>query len=150
MSASLKTRVEDKGRSTEKELGTILEDLPISISLNPSLMWHEVSFVELELFLESYLSHEGLKFNMEGLEDVDKPPKLLMIHVIKKEQPIEKVGGTEIEDLLEIGPTIDGRPCTYLHNGTILEDARLKEDQQPTTDVKFLMGLGFDSRPCLE
>ncbi|KAI5676565.1 hypothetical protein M9H77_07515 [Catharanthus roseus] len=34
-------RVEDKGRSMEKELGTNLEDLPISLSLNPSLMWHE-------------------------------------------------------------------------------------------------------------
>ncbi|KAI5673135.1 hypothetical protein M9H77_13499 [Catharanthus roseus] len=53
---SLPTRVEDKGRSMEKELGTNLEDLPISPALNSSLMWHEVSFVELELFLESYLS----------------------------------------------------------------------------------------------
>ncbi|KAI5667643.1 hypothetical protein M9H77_17496 [Catharanthus roseus] len=41
----------------EKELGTIHEDLPISLFLKPSLMWHEVSFVELKLFLESYLSY---------------------------------------------------------------------------------------------
>ncbi|KAI5682042.1 hypothetical protein M9H77_03270 [Catharanthus roseus] len=54
---SLHTRVEDKGRNMEKELGNFLEDLPISLSLNPFLIWHEVSFVELELFLESYLSH---------------------------------------------------------------------------------------------
>ncbi|KAI5653966.1 hypothetical protein M9H77_31153 [Catharanthus roseus] len=54
------SRIEDKGRNMEKELGNFLEDLPISRSLNPSLMWHEISFVELELFLESYLSHEVL------------------------------------------------------------------------------------------
>ncbi|KAI5664506.1 hypothetical protein M9H77_23829 [Catharanthus roseus] len=39
--------VEDKGRSIEKELGTILEYLPISLFLNPSLSFHEVSFEEL-------------------------------------------------------------------------------------------------------
>ncbi|KAI5667723.1 hypothetical protein M9H77_17576 [Catharanthus roseus] len=52
--------VEDKGRIVEKELCTILEDLPISLSLNPSLIWHEDSLVELELFLESYLSHVNI------------------------------------------------------------------------------------------
>ncbi|KAI5683027.1 hypothetical protein M9H77_04255 [Catharanthus roseus] len=50
--------VQYKGRNIDKALGTILEDLPISLFLNPSLIWHEVSFVKLELFLESYLSHE--------------------------------------------------------------------------------------------
>ncbi|KAI5683019.1 hypothetical protein M9H77_04247 [Catharanthus roseus] len=55
--ASCVLGVEDNGRNMEKELGNFLEDLPINPSLNPSLMWHEVSFVELELFLESYLSH---------------------------------------------------------------------------------------------
>ncbi|KAI5650435.1 hypothetical protein M9H77_36440 [Catharanthus roseus] len=58
--ASCVLGVEDKGRSMEKELGTIPEELPISLSLNLSLMWHEVSFVELELFLESYLSHVSI------------------------------------------------------------------------------------------
>ncbi|KAI5668273.1 hypothetical protein M9H77_18126 [Catharanthus roseus] len=53
---SLPTRVEDKGRSMKKELGTILEELPITLSLNPSFMCSEVSFVRLKLFLESYLS----------------------------------------------------------------------------------------------
>ncbi|KAI5663403.1 hypothetical protein M9H77_22726 [Catharanthus roseus] len=57
--ASCVLEVEDKGRSMEKELGTILEELPKSLS-HPSLMWHEVSFVELELFLESYHSHLGI------------------------------------------------------------------------------------------
>ncbi|KAI5671406.1 hypothetical protein M9H77_11770 [Catharanthus roseus] len=51
---------EDKGRIMEKELGTILEDLQISLSLNPYFMWHEFSFVELELFLESYISHVSI------------------------------------------------------------------------------------------
>ncbi|KAI5672059.1 hypothetical protein M9H77_12423 [Catharanthus roseus] len=56
--ASYVLGVEDKRRSMEKELGTILEDLPISLSLNPSLMCYEASFVKLKLFLEStYLSH---------------------------------------------------------------------------------------------
>ncbi|KAI5682173.1 hypothetical protein M9H77_03401 [Catharanthus roseus] len=38
--------IEEKGRNIEKYL-----------SLNPFLMWHEVSFVELELFLDSRLYH---------------------------------------------------------------------------------------------
>ncbi|KAI5667572.1 hypothetical protein M9H77_17425 [Catharanthus roseus] len=58
--ASCVLGVEDRGRSMEKELGTILEDLPISLSLNPSLMFYEVSFVKLKLFLESYLSHVSI------------------------------------------------------------------------------------------
>ncbi|KAI5677980.1 hypothetical protein M9H77_08930 [Catharanthus roseus] len=44
----------------EKGLEAILEELPISFSLNPSLMCYEVSLVELELFLESYLSHMSI------------------------------------------------------------------------------------------
>ncbi|KAI5663214.1 hypothetical protein M9H77_22537 [Catharanthus roseus] len=43
--ASCVLGVEDK-RSMEKELGTILEELPISLSLNLSLMCYEVSFVQ--------------------------------------------------------------------------------------------------------
>ncbi|KAI5658054.1 hypothetical protein M9H77_26847 [Catharanthus roseus] len=49
--------IEDKGRNMEKELGAILEELPISLSLNPSLMCYKVSFMQLKLFLESYLSY---------------------------------------------------------------------------------------------
>ncbi|KAI5667011.1 hypothetical protein M9H77_16864 [Catharanthus roseus] len=45
--------IEDKGRNMEKELGAILKDLPISLSLYPSLICYEVSLVGLELFLES-------------------------------------------------------------------------------------------------
>ncbi|KAI5681815.1 hypothetical protein M9H77_03043 [Catharanthus roseus] len=48
---------QDKGRNIEKELGNFLKDLPISLSLNPSFMCYTVSLVEIELFLESYLSH---------------------------------------------------------------------------------------------
>ncbi|KAI5664125.1 hypothetical protein M9H77_23448 [Catharanthus roseus] len=40
--ASCVLGVEDKGRRMEKTFGTILEDISISFSLNPSLMWHEV------------------------------------------------------------------------------------------------------------
>ncbi|KAI5664038.1 hypothetical protein M9H77_23361 [Catharanthus roseus] len=47
----------------EKELGNFLKDLPISLSLNPSIMCYEVSLVELELPLESYLSHDSLLHN---------------------------------------------------------------------------------------
>ncbi|KAI5649746.1 hypothetical protein M9H77_35751 [Catharanthus roseus] len=53
-------RVEDKGRSMEKELGTILDDLSISLYLNPFIICHEVSFVELKLFLGSCLSHVSI------------------------------------------------------------------------------------------
>ncbi|KAI5681045.1 hypothetical protein M9H77_02272 [Catharanthus roseus] len=53
-------RIEDKGRNMEKELEAILEELPISLSLNASLMCYEVSLVGLELFLESYLSHVSI------------------------------------------------------------------------------------------
>ncbi|KAI5663354.1 hypothetical protein M9H77_22677 [Catharanthus roseus] len=52
--------IEDKERNMEKELGTTLEESPISVSLIPSLMCYEVSFVELEFFLESYLSHVSI------------------------------------------------------------------------------------------
>ncbi|KAI5675997.1 hypothetical protein M9H77_06947 [Catharanthus roseus] len=49
--------IEEKGRNVEKELDNFLKDLPISLSLNPSLICYEVSLVGLEFFLESYLSH---------------------------------------------------------------------------------------------
>ncbi|KAI5668307.1 hypothetical protein M9H77_18160 [Catharanthus roseus] len=52
--------IEDKGRNMEKELSNFLKDLPISLSLYPSLTCYEVSLVELELFLESYLSHVSI------------------------------------------------------------------------------------------
>ncbi|KAI5653322.1 hypothetical protein M9H77_30509 [Catharanthus roseus] len=54
------SRIEDKGRNMEKELGAIFKELPINLSLNPSLMCYEVSFVHLKLFLESYLSHVSI------------------------------------------------------------------------------------------
>lgn len=46
-------------------------------------------------FIDEFVK-KGLKFKMEGLEDVDKLPKLFMIHVQRKEQPMEKVEGTKI------------------------------------------------------
>ncbi|KAI5673463.1 hypothetical protein M9H77_13827 [Catharanthus roseus] len=45
--------VEDR-RGMEKELGHILEDLSISLSLNPSSLCYEVSLEELKSLLESY------------------------------------------------------------------------------------------------
>ncbi|KAI5658531.1 hypothetical protein M9H77_27324 [Catharanthus roseus] len=42
--------IEDKGRNNEKELGNFLKNLPISLSLNPSLMYYEVSFLGLDVF----------------------------------------------------------------------------------------------------
>ncbi|KAI5663825.1 hypothetical protein M9H77_23148 [Catharanthus roseus] len=39
--------IEDKGMSMEKELGSIPEELPISLSLNPSFMCYEVSLVQI-------------------------------------------------------------------------------------------------------
>ncbi|KAI5676256.1 hypothetical protein M9H77_07206 [Catharanthus roseus] len=84
-------RIEDKGRSIEKELGATLEGLTISLSLNPSLMCYEVSFEKLKLFLESYLSHStfshvlvklethlGYVVNFQGLQVGTN-----MVHVIK-------------------------------------------------------------------
>ncbi|KAI5682102.1 hypothetical protein M9H77_03330 [Catharanthus roseus] len=44
----------------KKELGNFLKDLPISLSLNPFLMCYVVSLVELELFLDSCLSHVSI------------------------------------------------------------------------------------------
>ncbi|KAI5652961.1 hypothetical protein M9H77_30148 [Catharanthus roseus] len=52
--------IEDKGRNMEKVLDNFLKDLPISLCLNPSLKCYEVSVVELELFLASYLSHVSI------------------------------------------------------------------------------------------
>ncbi|KAI5672287.1 hypothetical protein M9H77_12651 [Catharanthus roseus] len=49
----------------EKELGNFRKDLPISLSLISSLMCYEVSLVGLELFFESYLSHEFLLKDFE-------------------------------------------------------------------------------------
>ncbi|KAI5664404.1 hypothetical protein M9H77_23727 [Catharanthus roseus] len=58
--ASCVLGIEDKGKNMEQELGATLKDLPIILSLNPSLMCSKVSLVELELFLESYLSHVSI------------------------------------------------------------------------------------------
>ncbi|KAI5654538.1 hypothetical protein M9H77_31725 [Catharanthus roseus] len=52
--------IEDKGRNIEKDLGNFPKDLPISSSLNPSLMCYEVSLMELGLFLKSYFSHVSI------------------------------------------------------------------------------------------
>ncbi|KAI5653676.1 hypothetical protein M9H77_30863 [Catharanthus roseus] len=51
--------VEDR-RSMEKELGPILEDLSISLSLNPSSLHYEVSLKELKSLLDSYTFQVGL------------------------------------------------------------------------------------------
>ncbi|KAI5676544.1 hypothetical protein M9H77_07494 [Catharanthus roseus] len=44
----------------QKELGAILEELTISLSLNSSLMYYGVSLVELESLLQSYVSHVSI------------------------------------------------------------------------------------------
>ncbi|KAI5648337.1 hypothetical protein M9H77_34342 [Catharanthus roseus] len=53
--ASTYRRIKDKGRNMEKELSNFLKELPISLSLNPSVMCYKVSLVGLELLLEFYL-----------------------------------------------------------------------------------------------
>ncbi|KAI5681225.1 hypothetical protein M9H77_02452 [Catharanthus roseus] len=60
--ASCVLGVEDKGRSMEKEVGTILKELPISLFLIPSLMCYEDSLLEdFERQMEAYL--ELIKVN---------------------------------------------------------------------------------------
>ncbi|KAI5653240.1 hypothetical protein M9H77_30427 [Catharanthus roseus] len=49
--ASCVLGVEDEGRSIEKELGAILEELSMKLSLIPSLMCYEVSFYAIKEFL---------------------------------------------------------------------------------------------------
>ncbi|KAI5652462.1 hypothetical protein M9H77_29649 [Catharanthus roseus] len=58
--ANYASRVLERGK--EKELGNYLEDLPISLFLNPSLSFHEVSFKELKslLFLSSHVNPEDV------------------------------------------------------------------------------------------
>ncbi|KAI5669021.1 hypothetical protein M9H77_18874 [Catharanthus roseus] len=46
-------RIKD-GRSMEKDLGPILEDLSMTLSLNPSSLCYEVSLEELKSLLDSY------------------------------------------------------------------------------------------------
>ncbi|KAI5653001.1 hypothetical protein M9H77_30188 [Catharanthus roseus] len=52
--------IENEGWSMDEELGTVLEDSSISLSLNPSLSFHEVSFVELKSLWVSYTLHVGI------------------------------------------------------------------------------------------
>ncbi|KAI5677506.1 hypothetical protein M9H77_08456 [Catharanthus roseus] len=59
--------VKDKGRNLEKELGNYLKDLAINLSLNPSLICSEVSLVELELFLESYLFYVSIYGDLRAI-----------------------------------------------------------------------------------
>ncbi|KAI5668326.1 hypothetical protein M9H77_18179 [Catharanthus roseus] len=56
--------IEYNGKIIEKELGAILEELPINLSLQPSLMCYEISLVEIELFSESYFSHVSVYGNL--------------------------------------------------------------------------------------
>ncbi|KAI5658083.1 hypothetical protein M9H77_26876 [Catharanthus roseus] len=55
--ASCMPGIEDDERRMEEELGTILEDLSISPSLNPSLSFYKVSFEEFKSLLVSYTIH---------------------------------------------------------------------------------------------
>lgn len=47
-------------------------------------------------FVEETMKN-GLKCKIEVLENGDEPPKLLMIHILSKEQPMEHVGGPKKE-----------------------------------------------------
>ncbi|KAI5652559.1 hypothetical protein M9H77_29746 [Catharanthus roseus] len=71
--ASCVLGVEDKGRNMEKELGTILEELPISLSLHPSLMCFNKDFENrmgdnLELFKVNPLAFEKSNYRKEAFE----------------------------------------------------------------------------------
>ncbi|KAI5676951.1 hypothetical protein M9H77_07901 [Catharanthus roseus] len=71
--------IEDEGMSMEEELGTILENLSISLSLNPSLSLHEVSFVELNLrwFLILFMIIQWSNLDVKRIkshEEFDIPP----------------------------------------------------------------------------
>ncbi|KAI5663956.1 hypothetical protein M9H77_23279 [Catharanthus roseus] len=57
--ASCVLGIEDEERGKEKKLGIYLEDLPMSPFLNPSLLFHEVSFEELKS-LVSYTFNVGI------------------------------------------------------------------------------------------
>lgn len=56
---------------------------------------------------------DGVKLKMEGLEDSDKPTKLLMIHVLSNEPSMEQVGGARDKEQLETEPSISDKSCTY-------------------------------------
>ncbi|KAI5653859.1 hypothetical protein M9H77_31046 [Catharanthus roseus] len=60
------SRIEDKGRSIEKEFGICLEDLPISPCLNTSLYFHENFETKVEIRFEMFkaIVCEFLKVNM--------------------------------------------------------------------------------------
>ncbi|KAI5675995.1 hypothetical protein M9H77_06945 [Catharanthus roseus] len=61
----LEKRIEDKGRNMEKELGNSLEDLPISLSLIPSIMFlllivsYASTYLSSHVLLEDSLLHSG-------------------------------------------------------------------------------------------
>ncbi|KAI5653485.1 hypothetical protein M9H77_30672 [Catharanthus roseus] len=92
--ASCVLGVEDKGRSMEKELGTILEELLIGLSLNPFLMCYEVSFLKLKLFLESYRSHVSIIGDLYAISFGDG--LFLVVHYLSKCLSSH----TSLEDLL--------------------------------------------------
>ncbi|KAI5667557.1 hypothetical protein M9H77_17410 [Catharanthus roseus] len=75
-------------------------------------------------FVEEAMKNR-LKSKNEGLEDGDKPPKLLMIHVLSKVQRMEQVGGAKVEARLKIGPKSAIGPVPTVH-GSFL-DGILKE-----------------------
>ncbi|KAI5654489.1 hypothetical protein M9H77_31676 [Catharanthus roseus] len=72
----------------------------------------------LQIFERQYLRTNPFKRGenqdmRKSLEDVYKPTKLLMIHVLRKEQLMKQVGGTNIEVLGKIGLAVDSRPYNY-------------------------------------
>ncbi|KAI5648747.1 hypothetical protein M9H77_34752 [Catharanthus roseus] len=59
--------VEDRGRSTEKELGTILEELPISLSLNLSITACNKKATEFLKYIY-YKNHNNIDINNKKFE----------------------------------------------------------------------------------
>ncbi|KAI5677509.1 hypothetical protein M9H77_08459 [Catharanthus roseus] len=104
-------RVEDKGRNLEKELGNYLKDLAINLSLNPSLICSEVSFVELELFLECIYVKES-----EFIKAIEKDELVSLLNC-KEEigglSPLRKMEHQiKLQDckVLDLPPTIGPAP----------------------------------------
>lgn len=94
-----------------KKLRSSLKDQ--LLELGQKIKEHDDGFANgMMRFVEETLK-DGLKSEMEGLEDGGKPPKLLMIHVLNNEQPMEQVKEQNHKNELETDPTASRRSCTY-------------------------------------
>ncbi|KAI5649625.1 hypothetical protein M9H77_35630 [Catharanthus roseus] len=87
--ASCVLGAEDKGRNLERELGAILEELPISLSLKPSLMCYEEILLKdfenriglnLELFKVNPLAFETSNLRKEAFEQEQKYKTIIRVY----------------------------------------------------------------------